>query len=34
MVHLGGESAGKSLSLQIMRGGQPKIIPVTIGEHK
>lgn len=34
MVHLGGESVGKSLSLQIMRGGQPKIIPVTIGEHK
>jgi S1-C subfamily serine protease len=34
MVYLGGESVGKSLSLQIMRGGQPKIIPVTIGEHK
>jgi S1-C subfamily serine protease len=34
MMHLGGESVGKSLSLQIMRGGQPKIIPVTIGEHK
>jgi S1-C subfamily serine protease len=34
MVHLGGESVGKPLSLQIMRGGQPKIITVTIGEHK
>ncbi|NJD60034.1 MAG: signal protein PDZ [Anaerolineales bacterium] len=34
MVHLSGDKVGKSLSLQIMRGGQPKTISVVIGERK
>jgi S1-C subfamily serine protease len=34
MVHLSGDKVGKSLSLQIMRGGQPKMISVIIGERK
>ncbi len=34
MVHLNGEAVGKSLALQVMRGGQPKVIPVVVGERK
>ncbi len=34
MVHLGGETVGKALSLQILRGGQPVTVPVTVGERK
>jgi S1-C subfamily serine protease len=34
MVHLSGETVGKSLSLQILRGGQPVTKSVTVGERK
>ena len=34
MVHLVGETVGKSLSIQILRGGLPKEVAVTVGERK
>lgn len=34
MVHLSGEAVGKPLSVQILRGGQPKDVTVTVGERK
>ncbi len=34
MVHLSGETVGKALALQILRGGQPVTVPVTVGERK
>jgi S1-C subfamily serine protease len=34
MVHLSGETVGKPLSLQVLRGGKPQNIPVTVGERK
>jgi S1-C subfamily serine protease len=34
MVHLDGETVGKPLSIQILRGGQPKEISVMVGERK
>jgi S1-C subfamily serine protease len=34
MVHLTGETVGKPLSIQILRGGQPKDVVVTVGERK
>ena len=34
MVHLSGETVGKPLSLQILRGGQPLTVAVTVGERK
>jgi S1-C subfamily serine protease len=34
MVHLGGETVGKPLAIQILRGGQPKEVSVTVGERK
>jgi S1-C subfamily serine protease len=34
MVHLSGESVGKPLAIQILRGGKPVSISVTVGEHK
>ncbi len=34
MVHLSGDSVGKSLSMQILRGGKPLTISVTVGERK
>lgn len=34
MIRLGGESVGKTLSLQILRGGQPQNVDIKIGEHK
>ena len=34
MVHLSGESVGKPLKMQILRGGQPIEISVTVGERK
>jgi S1-C subfamily serine protease len=34
MVQLGGETVGKKLSIQILRGGQPVNIDVEVGEHK
>jgi S1-C subfamily serine protease len=34
MAQLGGETVGKSISLQVLRGGQPKEMTVTTGERK
>jgi S1-C subfamily serine protease len=34
MVHLAGETVGKPLAVQILRGGQPKEVSVTVGERK
>ncbi len=34
MVHLAGETVGKPLAIQILRGGLPKEMTVTIGERK
>ena len=34
MVHLAGETVGNPLAIQILRGGQPKEISVTVGERK
>jgi S1-C subfamily serine protease len=34
MVHLSGESVGKPLAVQLLRGGQPLNISVTVGERK
>jgi S1-C subfamily serine protease len=34
MVHLSGESVGKPLSIQLLRGGQPVNLSVTVGERK
>jgi S1-C subfamily serine protease len=34
MVHLAGEAVGKLLAIQILRGGQPKEVAVTVGERK
>ncbi len=34
MVHLTGETVGKPLSIQVLRGGQPKDVVVTVGERK
>jgi S1-C subfamily serine protease len=34
MVHLSGETVGKPISIQILRGGQPMNFPVTVGERK
>jgi S1-C subfamily serine protease len=34
MVHLSGESVGKPLSLQLLRGGKPVSLTVTVGERK
>jgi S1-C subfamily serine protease len=34
MVHLSGESVGKPLAMQLLRGGQPVNISVTVGERK
>ena len=34
MVHLAGEKVGKPISMQILRGGQPLEVTVTVGERK
>jgi S1-C subfamily serine protease len=34
MVHLSGETVGKPISIQILRGGQPLTVTVTVGERK
>jgi S1-C subfamily serine protease len=34
MVHLSGESVGKPLGIQILRGGKPLNISITVGERK
>ncbi len=34
MVNLSGETVGKPISIQILRGGQPLTISVTVGERK
>jgi S1-C subfamily serine protease len=34
MVHLSGESVGKPLAIQILRGGKPLNISITVGERK
>jgi S1-C subfamily serine protease len=34
MVHLAGEMVGKPLAIQILRGGQPVEVSVTVGERK
>lgn len=34
MVHLSGETVGKSISIQVLRGGQPLSVAVTVGERK
>ncbi len=34
MVHLAGETVGKPLTVQILRGGQPREVAVTVGERK
>jgi S1-C subfamily serine protease len=34
MVHLAGETVGKPLAIQILRGGQPLDVTVTVGERK
>ena len=34
MVHLSGELVGKPLAIQILRGGKPVNISITVGEHK
>ncbi len=34
MVHLSGESVGKSLALQLLRGGKPVTISILVGERK
>jgi S1-C subfamily serine protease len=34
MVHLGGETVGKPLAIQILRGGKPIEVTVTVGERK
>jgi S1-C subfamily serine protease len=34
MVHLTGETVGKPISIQVLRGGQPLTVAVTVGERK
>ncbi len=34
MVYLGGETVGKPISIQVLRGGQPAEISVTVGERR
>jgi len=34
MVHLSGETVGKHISIQVLRGGQPLTVAVTVGERK
>jgi S1-C subfamily serine protease len=34
LVYLTGQAVGKPTSIQVLRGGQPITIPVTIGERK
>jgi S1-C subfamily serine protease len=34
MMHLSGESVGKSLAVQILRGGKPVNVTITVGERK
>ena len=34
MVHLSGEMVGKPISIQVLRGGQPLTVTVTVGERK
>jgi S1-C subfamily serine protease len=34
MVHLSGESVGKPLAIQILRGGKPLNVSITVGERK
>lgn len=34
MVHLGGDAVGKTLQVQVLRGGKPMTIPVVVGERK
>jgi len=34
MVHLGGETVGKLLPIEILRGGQPVNLNVSAGERK
>lgn len=34
MVHLSGETVGKSISIQVLRGGQPLSVTMTVGERK
>jgi len=34
MVHLNGETVGKPISIQVLRGGQPLTVTVTVGERK
>ncbi len=34
MVHLGGESVGKTISVQVLRGGKPETFPLKVGERK
>jgi S1-C subfamily serine protease len=34
MVHLAGDTVGKPLAIQILRGGQPMEVSVTVGERK
>ena len=34
MVHLAGETVGNPISIQILRGGQPLAVSVTVGERK
>ena len=34
MVHLNGEMVGKPISIQVLRGGQPLTVTVTVGERK
>ena len=34
MVHLSGEMVGKPISIQVLRGGQPLAVMVTVGERK
>jgi S1-C subfamily serine protease len=34
MVHLSGETVGKPISIQVLRGGQPLTVAVTVGERK
>ena len=34
MVHLSGEMVGKPISIQVLRGGQPLAVTVTVGERK
>lgn len=34
MVHLSGETVGNPVSIQVLRGGQPVIVSVSVGERK